>query len=180
MKTGIQFSVFFSLFIFASLIRAEERYFKIEMIVFSQDQYSDEVFNQFDTQIRWPSKLTSSNRFEQAATETRLFDKIYSRLMARKNYYPLLQKAWIQPVQENSTSIAVKIRDSQGMVDGFIRIKRGHLLHFIADIEYSSDELNQIYRINEKRRFKLNEFHYLDHPKFGVVFHVSIHQAASS
>ncbi len=57
-------------------------------------------------------------------------------------------------------------------MNGFVHIQRGQTLQLIVDLEYTPAQVNSeafIYRLNENRRIKLNEVHYLDHPKFGVV-----------
>jgi len=83
--------------------------------------------------------------------------------------------AWIQSVAAHRLGTAVQISNAEGSINGFFRLQRGNLIQMIADIEYSPDPYvgAVIYRLNEKRRFKLNETHYLDHPKFGILVRVS-------
>ena len=95
----------------------------------------------------------------------------YSQLTQRKGYKPLLHTAWVQKVNKNSYGRATKIRTPNGLINGFFRLQRGHLIHMVTDMEYSRNQT--VYRLNEKRRFKLNETHYFDHPKFGILARVS-------
>ena len=102
-------------------------------------------------------------------------DGSFAQLARVQNYQALMHVAWVQPVKENSLSTAVQISNAAGTINGFFRIQRGNLVHMIADIEYSPGSYagSVIYRLNEKRRFKLNETHYLDHPKFGILARIS-------
>lgn len=50
---------------------------------------------------------------------------------------------------------------------GFIKIYAEQLLFANIDLDYDG------YRMQEKRRLKLNEKHFFDHPKFGVLVQVS-------
>ena len=50
---------------------------------------------------------------------------------------------------------------------GFIKIYADQLLFANIDLDYKG------FRMLEKRRLKLDEKHYFDHPKFGVLLQVS-------
>lgn len=50
---------------------------------------------------------------------------------------------------------------------GFIKIYAEQLLFANIDLDYDG------YRMQEKRRLKLNEKHFFDHPKFGLLLQVS-------
>jgi len=152
-------------------ISAAERKYEIELLVFAQDMATTEVFEQAESQIKWPRRVSPLSSYKKVNSSLMKLTGSYNRLVKGQNYQPLMHVAWIQSVQSDSLSRAVKISSSQGNITGFFRLQRGHLVHMIADIEYSKDSV--IYRLNEKRRFKLNETHYLDHPKFGVIAIVS-------
>ncbi len=162
-------------FIFLALlgfnVSANERLYKIELLVFAQDMPNTEVFDQTESQINWPKRLVSRSEFNSVSSDNMNFHASYARLARSQNYQPLVHTAWIQSVKSNQLSQAVKISNPEGTINGFFRLQRGHLVHMIADFEYSVDSV--IYRLNEKRRFKLNEVHYLDHPKFAVIARVS-------
>lgn len=171
--------ILFKLFIlglfFYTNVQAVERSYKIEIIVFTQDDVSTEVFEQIESHIEWPRKITNRSEFENVNTTDLSLKESYSKLAGDNGYQPLLYEAWIQKVKANSYSRAVKISNAERTIQGFFMLQRGHLIHMIADIEYSPEMYEEpvIYRLNEKRRFKLNETHYLDHPKFGIVVKVS-------
>jgi hypothetical protein len=50
---------------------------------------------------------------------------------------------------------------------GYIKVYAGQLLFTNIDIDYKG------FRMKEKRRLKLNEKHFFDHPKFGILMQVS-------
>ncbi len=130
-----------------------------------------EVFDQTESEINWPRRLVSRSAYKQVSPEFMNLHGSYARLARSQNYQAIMHVAWIQSVQSNSLSRAVRISNPEGTINGFFRLQRGNLVHMIADLEYSRDSV--IYRLNEKRRFKLNETHYLDHPKFGVIARIS-------
>ena len=55
----------------------------------------------------------------------------------------------------------------EGLLSGQIKVYAKTLLFANLDLEYDG------YRMMEKRRLKLNERHFFDHPKFGVLMQVS-------
>ena len=152
-------------------VYAAERLYKIELVIFSQHMPNTEVFDQTASRIAWPRHVVNRTAYKTVSPEYMNLDGSYAVLARVQNYRALMHVAWVQPVKENSLSTAVKISSVDGTINGFFRIQRGNLVHMIADIEYSPGRV--IYRLNEKRRFKLNEIHYLDHPKFGILARIS-------
>ena len=76
------------------------------------------------------------------------------------NYY-----SWGQESLPFSEAAAVELTEPN--LTGWIKIYANHLLYINLDLDY------QGYRMNEKRRIKLDEKHFFDHPKFGVLAQVS-------
>ena len=152
-----------------------ERLYKIELVVFSQEMPNTEVFDQTESRIAWPKKVVKRASYKKVSPEYMNLHGSYVQLARAKSYQSLMHVAWVQQVNENSLSTAVQISNADGTINGFFRLQRGHLVHMIADIEYSPGSYadSVIYRLNEKRRFKLNETHYLDHPKFGIIARIS-------
>ncbi len=171
--------ILFKVFIiglFCSNVQATDRSYKIEVLIFAQDSASTEVFEQTESNIDWPNKIVKRSEFQNVESSALGLKDSYSKLAKGDDYQPLMYEAWIQKVKANSYSRAVKIANAEGTINGFFRLQRGHLIHMIADIEYSPETYEDLaiyYRLNEKRRFKLNETHYLDHPKFGILVKVS-------
>ncbi len=169
-KLWIKYSVLLSvLCVITGQSFAEERRYKIELIVFAQQSASDEVFDQYQSQIQWPHALQAVDVYAAAGKS---LTGIWRRLQASSAYRPLVHVAWLQRIGANRLGTAVRIHNAGQGIDGFFRVQRGNLLHLIADFEYQPDD-GVIYHLKEKRRFKLNEIHYLDHPHFGVIVRVS-------
>lgn len=177
-------------------VLADTRWYQIELIVFSQNSTNTERFDQTAYEIDWPNNVVSLSSSRHSLQALKLNPVSYTRLksadmqlhgaynqISRKaNYHPLLYVSWLQSVTGQGLSNAVQIHSSAGPngdypLNGYVRIQRGHYLHFIVDLEYSPDLLNVtiddndalVYRLKEKRRIQLNETHYFDHPKFGVI-----------
>lgn len=157
--------------LFCINVSAAARTYKIELVIFSQDMPTTEEFDQIESLIEWPRRLVNRNKYSKVSSRKLSLHGAYSQLARSHNYQPIMHVGWIQSVQSNSLGRAVKISNSTATIDGFIQLQRGHLAYMIVDLEYSLGSV--IYRLNEKRRFKLNETHYLDHPKFGVLVRIS-------
>lgn len=172
-------------------VLAEQSWYQIEVIVFAQKAPNTEQFDQTQSQLSWPKKLVKLSEaalsmqewilnplsFTKLQAEDRLLQNVYYGLKKSRSYRPLVHLSWVQSARENQLSDAVQVYKKTGLqedyeVNGYIRLQRGHYLHLIADLEYAPASAQAepfVYRLKEKRRIKLNEIHYLDHPKFGVV-----------
>ncbi|MCK4840469.1 MAG: hypothetical protein KAT04_01155 [Methylococcales bacterium] len=170
-KTKLLILVALNLFCINVYAATNTNAYKIELIIFSQDMPNTEVFEQTESKIVWPKRVDKLSDYGNITAEFKTLKRSYANLASGKGYKPLKYAAWIQKIKVNSLSRAVKITNRDGTINGYFRIQRGHLIHMIADIEYSTDSL--VYRLNEKRRFKLNDTHYLDHPKFGILARIS-------
>ncbi len=154
---------------------AGEKLYKIELVIFAQDMPNTEVFDQTESRIAWPRNLLNQSAYQQVDSANMRLHGSYDQLARGQNYKALMHLAWMQSVRANRLSSAVQISNAEGTINGFFRLQRGNLIQMIVDIEYSPDTYGDglIYRLHEKRRFKLNEIHYLDHPKFGILARVS-------
>ncbi len=150
---------------------AADRY-QIELIVFAQNPPNTEWLDQTQSLIEWPPGVVDVSAFAPVSRQNRLLNTAYGVLSGNASYRPLLHVAWIQAIDPDNIGEAVRVRDSEGLVNGFVRVQRGQYLNLIVDLEYQPDA-GRYYRLHEKRRIKFNETHYLDHPKLGVVARVS-------
>jgi len=97
--------------------------------------------------------------------ETNLLDEQADKISKSDEYYMRYHFAWGQeslPYSKSATYTVVET-DAQG----YIKIYADNLLFANIDLDYKG------FRMMEKRRLKLNEKHYFDHPKFGVLLQVS-------
>ncbi|NOQ13347.1 MAG: hypothetical protein GQ583_02545 [Methyloprofundus sp.] len=167
-RLKIQLSVL--LFCFNSWAYAGQRLFQVELIVFQQQAPSSEIFEQIDTEI------SPVARYARVSRGSKTLQNVYDRLRRARAYQPFYYQSWRIPVGSGSVSLPIDISGVDTDLNGWIKVQRGHLLHIIADFEFSppaSGAESLIYRLTEKRRVLLNDVHYLDHPVFGAVVKVS-------
>ena len=111
-------------------------------------------------------------------------------------YHVLKHAAWIQTLTGKREAATVRLSQlpSFSQVTGTVRIYENRLLFLEVDFAfrgavsshspdaqttgadvppYGSDPRTMIFRLKEKRRVKLNELHYLDHPYYGVLIRIS-------
>jgi hypothetical protein len=173
MKNLMVYGLAMLLSFLSNRVLAEGNDYQIELMVFAQNMPNTEVFDQTESQIKWPAGLTELSTYKQA--DTMALADAYAALSKDPVYKPVIHIAWLQTIAEGASSSPVHIQ-AEGTLNGFIRIQRGQTLQLIVDLEYAPGQANSeafIYRLNENRRIKLNEVHYLDHPKFGVVAKIS-------
>jgi len=81
------------------------------------------------------------------------------------NYTLLHYYSWGQAALPYQKSANFRVIEQD--INGWIKIYAEQLLFANIDLDYLG------YRLNEKRRLKLNERHFFDHPKFGLLVQVS-------
>jgi len=134
--------------------------YKVEVLVFKNNAPSPATEN---TQYA-PPKEAKSGSETWLIEPTMLLEQ--AELIENSSNYSLLHHfSWGQgalPFQKspNYSVIEQEIR-------GWIKVYAGQLLFANIDVDYLG------YRMTEKRRLKLNERHYFDHPKFGLLMQVS-------
>jgi hypothetical protein len=123
-----------------------------------------------------------------------------SMLRADSRYEVVAYTAWVQPLFGKRDAVAVSIKRSatasesvssayagtRGALSGTVQIFENQLL--FVDVDVISEYFVGLYgasaaapparppgkySLREKRRVKLNELHYFDHPFFGLLFRVS-------
>ncbi|MDD5580736.1 MAG: CsiV family protein [Methylobacter sp.] len=177
MMNIIAYSLAALLSIFSSNLLAEANEYQIELIVFAQTMPDTEVFDQKESQIKWPAALTELSNYKQS--DAMMLEDAYAALVRAPAYQPILHISWIQAIGEESLGAPVHIKGGEGNLNGYLQIQRGKALQLIVDLEYTAGQSDSsgnsfysdstIYRLNEKRSIQLDEVYYLDHPKFGVI-----------
>jgi hypothetical protein len=97
-------------------------------------------------------------------------------LRRSRNYQPLAHVGWTQPGYPRDAakflSLGSLVSASSGLV-GQVALSRGRYLHLTLDLVYDAPttdaEPAQRYVLRQTRRMRSNEWHYIDHPKFGVI-----------
>jgi len=164
--------------IVSNAVLADSARFKIELIVFSQNTSSREVFQPEVNPVQWPSVVAELADFSAAEKELGGF---YASLLSGIGYQSLTHVAWVQNIDSDTEGTPVKIKDANNLLNGWISLRRGQSLQLTADFEFTPAAVSDFstpapasaFRLKESRGIKFNEIHYFDHPKFGVIAKVS-------
>ena len=153
--------------------QANERTFQIDVLVFSQDTNTTEDLSAPSPTFNWPNRLI---RPGQQSTEK--VNALSSSLLnaattlKRKPQYSVLKHiSWTQRIGADKTGRSVKIDSRE--IKGFVQLKRGHTLHLNIGMEYQNPYAENTFTISEQRRILLNQKHYFDHPRFGVIVSIT-------
>lgn len=165
-KTIRRALTFFFLFLVTTLVTAlatpitRAKDYKVEVLVF-------ENLN--------PSRATESHHYKEPRTmssKSSTWSLQPSMLLSQSaalskspNYDVLHHFSWGQKSLRYAASAAYTIAEPD--VRGAIKVYADSLLFVNIDLDYDG------YRMNEKRRLKLNQKHFFDHPKFGILLQVS-------
>lgn len=178
-----------------SSVYADTRWYQVELIVFGQIGKSSEVFAQTSSRTEWPIEMKELAGTPLPLAELQLSPQAYVTLQRadwslsaadqtlhlQGGYKPLLHVAWVQPLEDGLPGQPVHIHDGgqsgeKPVLDGIVTIENGDPFNLLADLEYTlvtHDAETIVYRLRERRPLRLDEVHYLDHPKFGVIARVS-------
>lgn len=91
-------------------------------------------------------------------------------------YKVLSYRRWRQTADEKSATRPMRLRDSDGNLDGAVRFYMSRFLHVDVDVvlkDTTAPEGELSYRLSEHRRIKTQEINYFDHPKVGVLVRVT-------
>jgi hypothetical protein len=175
---------------------AETQWSQVELIVFAQKASSSELFEQTESRIEWPGDLVELSEPPMALADLTqmplpyvplqkgdfVMTPAYQTLQLQGGYRPLLHIAWVQPVETAMMGLPVHVHGGgksgeSELLNGFVQIGSGDRLFLSVDLEYTPPAQNSeaiVYRIHEQRPIQLDEVHYLDHPKFGILGSVSL------
>ncbi|MCH9699125.1 MAG: peptidoglycan binding protein CsiV [Gammaproteobacteria bacterium] len=152
---------------------ADMRTFQIDVVIFTQQPETTELLDFDNTSLKWPKHLINPGQ-----QSTKLLSSSDSNLendaakLKRKSHYQVLEHiSWTQTIASEQAGRAVRIQSDD--LNGFIQLKRGHNLHLIVGMEYPNKFGDNMHIISEQRRILLNQKHYFDHPRFGVIAQVS-------
>lgn len=168
---------------------AKENWYHFELIVFEQTIANTETFERklaaiklprkhFDlTRTEFPKSLLLNNpiQFARLNKEDFYLTSSYRQLLRRANYQPLIHTAWFQSVKSDSSSQPIIFSSPFGMnnsdpVQGYLILERGYYLHL--KVQFELEKNGVFYLLNQRRRIRLSETHYFDHPMFGVIIYV--------
>lgn len=157
-------------------LHAEGDRYQIELFVFEQGVQSTAISQQTESLIQWPTALTELSGIQQ--TEHKLLKDGAEALLTKPSYRQILHNAWVQTTGPGGAILPMHIKSEDGRLDGFIHLRNGQPFELIVDLEKQALQMDNrgkryLYRIYEKRPVKMNELHYLDNPKFGVLVQIN-------
>ena len=141
-------------------VPALARDYKVEAIIFKQ--LNGGAATESHT-YKPPASVASPS--ETWLVEPSMLLEELEKLKESENYEVVQFYAWGQESLPLSQSASMSLYEP-GM-QGWIKIYANSLLFVNIDLDLEG------YRLQEKRRIKLDEKHFFDHPKFGVLLQVS-------
>jgi hypothetical protein len=109
-------------------------------------------------------------------------NNIEDTLRRSKRYQPLAHFGWTQPGYPRNDArfipLDAVIGTSNSGLSGRIALARGRYLHLTLDLVLTGED-GQRYVLQQTRRMRSNERHYIDHPKFGVIALITPSDGAS-
>ena len=127
------------------------------------------------------------DEFTELAYRLYQMQNITRALENSRDYEVLYHRAWRQLAYDKRNSVAypveTEIEKGKGnSVQGWVKLIRERFLHLDVDLFLMANQ-NQasgmsgyripLFEIEEKRRVRSGEFHYFDHPRFGVIARVT-------
>jgi hypothetical protein len=150
-------------------------------------QFSDEPPSEHENGIPIPGPIA----FQSLPSSELQMTGVFRRLRNLGAYEPVLHVGWRQPRFGSSRARSVYISDKPAATmdtptgpngvtfaaapiarraEGTVRVRSGRLLYVDVDfVDYGGDSP---VRLTERRKVKLKELHYFDHPLFGVIVRV--------
>ena len=153
------FIVFLLLFL-CTVCSIQAKDYQVEVLVFENNTPQPA----FESQHYSPPLDPESPAETWTVTPSLLLEEAKS-LAESPDYELIHYLSWGQESLPLSESAAYHVLEPN--VNGWIKVYANQLLFANLDLEYDG------YRMNEKRRLKLDEKHFFDHPKFGVLMQVS-------
>jgi hypothetical protein len=162
------------------------RQFQVELIVFAH-------LNAYDGGEKWPveerglvspSGWTDLGGRVQLVNSGRRLTAVADALQRSNHYRPLVHLHWRQAVQAPAAAQAIDLEELLGAasrqttprVEGSLRLSVARYLHLETDLRlitgersYLEDTPTTAYRLQQSRRMRSGELHYIDHPRFGVL-----------
>lgn len=143
-----------------SLQTASARDYQVEILVFKNlvEQPSYES-------VDYPEMDTPESEAVTWVVEPSLLNDQATTLKRSRDYSLIKHYSWGQESLPVSEAAIFSIAEPN--LQGWVKVFASQLLFIHLDIDYDG------YRMQEKRRLKLNERHFFDHPKFGLLVQVS-------
>ena len=147
-----------TLFLASNLANAKD--YKVEVVLFDNNNAS-QVSESHDYVAPKPMRSASATW----ALSPTMLNTAVDKLKSSSDYGVQHHLSWGQESLPYSRSAAYTVIEREAR--GYIKVYADQLLFANIDIDYKG------FRMQEKRRLKLNERHFFDHPRFGILMQVS-------
>ena len=163
-----------------------DRQFQVELIVFAHLNAFDggEIWPAEERGMVAPSDWTDLGERVQLMSDGRRLTAVADALQRSNHYRPLVHLQWRQAVQAPAAAQAIDLeqllgaanRQTSPRMEGSLRLSVARYLHLETDLRLIDVESGQfmeaalpVYRLQQSRRMRSDELHYIDHPRFGVL-----------
>lgn len=151
--------------------------YKVEVLVFEHSMATVENQEQWRDALEIPSSWGAipvesgdvGNSVKLLPSSSLNLAQVRSKIELSDKYRVLYHKGWKQPIFAKDDETAAWI-EVPGVLEGTIKLHKNKYLHVNADLLYTS--MHGSVRLQQERRLKSKELHYLDHPLFGVLIRV--------
>ena len=97
-----------------------------------------------------------------------------AQLRRSSEYRVLAHRAWRQPGVSQSAALPVQLQSEDGYnLIGSVSVWRQRYLHAELDLLLRPADGTEPVRMQQRRRMRSEELHYLDHPKLGVLIYAT-------
>lgn len=115
----------------------------------------------------------TTRRFPPVPAARLKLGAVADTLRRSRNYRPLAHLSWTQPGYGRNDAQYVAIDElvpAASGLSGKVALTRGRYLHLTLDLRFSpGDGSAGPFLLQQTRRMRSNERHYIDHPNFGVI-----------
>lgn len=164
--------------------------YRVDVILFTNsapatsEQPTPALLPQFGSAINVsdPAALVAHGIQLLSATDSGL-QKQWQALRYSRNFHPAVQLSWVQSAAASGTPLLIQDGTPLPLagleiapIAGTIALYTGRLLHLDAHLSYNFTNASGAvvsYKLNEVRRVKFDELHYLDSPRLGVLARVT-------
>lgn len=149
----------------------EKSWYQVEIIVFTpSDQLpTNETWVSPFLQFFTPSKTLRMQQPLWLGEEAQQLQTAQQKL-ENKGYTILLHQVWQQAVTRPRLAKAVPINNDEN-VQGSLRLSQTNYINATLDLKLDVDGDN--FQLKQKRRLRVGELHYIDHPLAGVLLFIT-------
>ena len=174
------------LLLFAGLAGAapKDTHYDVEVLVIEHrlpDLEGGEVWNQTDLSDL-VAELRQASQETNTGSETSTLGRAGARLVKDGKHRVLVHRHWNQLGQAKSDTKVVRLQSGNQALDGVLRVYQVSRSLYVDvnlamaaekhGLDRPEDIKTPVFRMQEHRRIRLQEIHYFDHPRFGVLVRV--------